>query len=304
MREIKSLVKRITLVYVRDRAAVFFSVLSMLIILMLVWLFLGDMNSNNIVNVLSDFGGVRDAAKDKENADYLIVVWTLAGVLLSNCVTISMTVMGNMIYDEEKNNLACFYVAPVGRIKIALGYVLSAWIIGVVMSTLTLGVAQGWLLLSGREALSVLEILQLFGMIVLNTFVYSSVSYLLALFVHSGSAWSGILTIVGTLVGFLGAVYLPVYMLPEGVASFLKGLPILHGVSMMRRVCVQTAVETTFAGLPEEVTEKFCENMGIVIHMGDTEITVGAQCIWLVILSVVTLVVATIVSQRRKMRDR
>ena len=304
MREVKSLVKRITLVFVRDRAAVFFSVLSMLIILMLVWLFLGDMNSNNIVNVLSNFGGVRDVAKDKENADYLIIVWTLAGVLLSNCVTISMTVMGNMIYDEEKNKLACFYVSPVGRIKIALGYVLSAWIIGVVMSTLTLGVAQGWLLLSGREALSALVILQLFGMIVLNTFVYSSISYLLALFVHSGSAWSGILTIVGTLIGFLGAVYLPVYMLPEGVASFLKGLPVLHGVSMMRRACVQTAVDTTFAGLPEEVAKQFCEDMGIVIHMQNTEIPIWTQYCGLIALSVVVLAVAALISRRRKLRDR
>ena len=304
MREVKSLVKRITLVYIRDKAAVFFSVLSMLIILMLVWLFLGNMNSENIVEILSDFGGVRDAAKDKANADYLIVVWTLAGVLLSNCVTISMTVMGNMIYDEEKNKLACFYAAPVGRIKIALGYVLSAWIIGTVMCALTLAAAQGWLVLSGREALSAVVILQLLFMIMLNTFVYASLSYLMALFIHSGSAWSGILTIAGTLVGFLGAVYLPVYMLPEGVAAFLKGLPILHGVSMMRRVCTQVAVETTFAGLSGEVAEQFCENMGIVIHMGSTEVPVGTQCFWLMTLSVVTLAAATIVSRRRKMRDR
>ena len=304
MREVKSFVKRITLVYVRDRAAVFFSVLSMLIILMLVWLFLGNMNSENIVEVLSTYGGVRDAVTDKENADYLIVVWTLAGVLLSNCVTISMTVMGNMIYDEEKNKLACFYTAPVGRIKIALGYVLSAWIIGTLMCTLTLAAAQVWLFCSGSETLSGLVMLQLTGMIILNTFVYSSLSYLMALFVHSNSAWSGILTIVGTLVGFLGAVYLPVYMLPEGVASFLKGLPILHGVSMMRRVCVQAAVDTTFFGLPKEVSQKFCENMGVVIRMQDTEITVWTQCIWLLVLSIAVLFVAALINRRRKLRDR
>lgn len=304
MREVKSFVKRITLVYVRDRAAVFFSVLSMLIILMLVWLFLGNMNSENIVEVLSTYGGVRDAVTDKENADYLIVVWTLAGVLLSNCVTISMTVMGNMIYDEEKNKLACFYTAPVGRIKIALGYVLSAWIIGTLMCTLTLAAAQVWLFCSGSETLSGLVMLQLTGMIILNTFVYSSLSYLMALFVHSNSAWSGILTIVGTLVGFLGAVYLPVYMLPEGVASFLKGLPILHGVSMMRRVCVQAAVDTTFSGLPKEVSQKFCENMGVVIRMQDTEITVWTQCIWLLVLSIAVLFVAALINRRRKLRDR
>lgn len=303
MREIKSLVKRITLVYVRDRAAVFFSVLSMLIILMLVWLFLGNMNSENIVNVLAEFGGVRDTVKDKENADYLIAVWTLAGVLLSNCVTISMTVMGNMIYDEENNKLACFYAAPVSRIKIALGYVLSAWIIGVVMCTLTLAAAQLWLVFSDSVILSASEILLLFAMIMLNTFVYAALSYLMALFIHSTSAWNGILTVVGTLVGFLGAVYLPVYMLPEKVSSFLKGLPILHGVSMMRRVCTHDAVGTVFAGLPEEVVRQFREGMGIVIYMNDTEVAVGTECIWLFSLSAVVLVVAALVS-RRRLHDR
>ena len=304
MREVKSLVKRMILIYVRDRAAVFFSVLSMLIILMLVWLFLGNMNSENIVEALSAFGGARDAAQDKENADYLIIVWTLAGVLLSNCVTITMTVMGNMIYDEEKNKLACLYVAPIGRFQIALGYVLSAWLIGVFMCVLTLAAAQVWLLGSGREILSASVIWQLLGMILINTFVYAAISYLMALFVHSSNAWSGILTIVGTLVGFLGAVYLPVYMLPERVASVLKGLPILHGVSMMRRACTEAAIEQTFAGLPEEAAQQFCENMGIVIRMQDTEITVRTQCFWLLLLSVVTLIVAAVISQRRKLRDR
>lgn len=304
MRETASLVKRVIFVYVRDRAAVFFSVLSMLIILMLVWLFLGNMNSENIVEVLSTYGGARDTMKDKENADYLIAVWTLAGVLLSNCVTISMTVMGNMIYDEEKNKLACFYVAPIGRTKIALGYVLSAWMIGTVMCALTLAAAQVWLLGSGREILSATVILRLIGMIMLNTFVYASLSYLLALFIHSGSAWSGILTVVGTLVGFLGAVYLPVYMLPEGIASFLKGLPILHGVSMMRRECIGAALDMAFAGLPEEVTRQFCENMGIVIYIRDTEIAAGTQCFWLLLLSVVALITAALISRRRRLRDR
>lgn len=304
MRETASLVKRVVLVYVRDRAAVFFSILSMLIILMLVWLLLGNMNSENIVEVLSTYGGARDVVKDKENADYLIVVWTLAGVLLSNCVTISMTVMSNMIYDEEENKLACFYVAPIGRTQIALGYVFAAWIIGTFMCALTLAAAQVWLLCSGREILSASVILQLIGMIILNTFVYASLSYLLALFIRSGSAWSGILTVVGTLVGFLGAVYLPVYMLPKGVASFLKGLPILHGVSMMRRVCTEAAIKTAFAGLPEEVPRQFCENMGIIVHMHDTEIEVGTQCFWLLLLSVITLIAAAMISRRRRLRDR
>ena len=100
MKELYYLVKRDILVFLRDRAAVFFSVLAMFIVLMLMVVFLGDMNSQSIVKVLAEYGGVRDTAADKENADRLIQMWTLAGILVVNSVTVTLTVMQTMILDE------------------------------------------------------------------------------------------------------------------------------------------------------------------------------------------------------------
>ena len=217
MKEIMNLVKRNVLVFVRDRAAVFFSMLSMLIVLGLMILFLGDMNSNNIVSILSQMGGNRNPDEDKENAKYLVQVWTLAGILLTNAVTVTMTVMGNMIDDEGKNRLASFYVSPAKRVHIAFGYVISSWSIGTFMCLVTLSVAEVYLFVSGQTMLTVVECLKLFGMIVLNTFMYSAIAYLVAMFIHSESAWSGILTIVGTLVGFVGGIYLPIFSIPPAV---------------------------------------------------------------------------------------
>ena len=64
MKEVYYLTKRNTLVFVRDYAAVFFSVLSMLIVLGLMVIFLGRMNSENVVSVLAELGGERDTATD------------------------------------------------------------------------------------------------------------------------------------------------------------------------------------------------------------------------------------------------
>lgn len=304
MRELYYLVKRNILVFVRDYAAVFFSVLSMLIILLLMVVFLGKMNTDNVLWVLSEYGGERDVLQDERNAQYLIQMWTLAGILAVNTLTVSLTVMQTMVRDEVKGQLASFYVAPVKRIKIVLGYILAAWAIGSGMSFLTLVIGEIYMAVQGFGILGIGAVFKLLGMIVLNAFVYAAIGYLLALFIHSESAWGGMLTVVGTLVGFLGAIYLPVSMLSEKIVNVLKCLPVIHGTAMMREVITKDAMEVTFEGLPDLVSRTFAKEMGIVLWNGEMQITLGKQILVLGLYAIIAIAVATIISKRRKIHDR
>ena len=304
MRELYYLVKRNILVFVRDYAAVFFSVLSMLIILLLMVVFLGKMNTDNVLWVLSEYGGERDVLQDEKNAQYLIQMWTLAGILAVNTLTVSLTVMQTMVRDEVKGQLASFYVAPVKRIKIVLGYILAAWAIGSGMSFLTLVIGEIYMAVQGFGILGIGAVFKLLGMIMLNAFVYAAIGYLLALFIHSESAWGGMLTVVGTLVGFLGAIYLPVSMLSEKIVNVLKCLPVIHGTAMMREVITKDAMEVTFEGLPDLVSRTFAKEMGIVLWNGEMQITLGKQILVLGLYAIIAIAVATIISKRRKIHDR
>lgn len=304
MRAAGNLMKRNILIYMRDRGTVFYSILSTLIILGLMILFLGDMNSRDIVYALEQMGGVRDAEADRANADYLVMMWTLAGILVSNTVTVTMTVMGCMIKDEDDRRLASFYVAPVKRIYVALSYIFSAWLIGIIMCLITLAAFQGYMVLIGQTLLAGTAWLQLLGMIALNSFVYASAAYLIALFVHSMSAWSGLLTVIGTLVGFVGAIYLPMAALPEKVADVLKCLPVLHGAAMMRVVCTAEAVDTAFAGLPADAVEVFREKMGITVVMGNGPVAFPVQAGYLFALGLVFIAAAALISRKRSLYDR
>lgn len=304
MRELYYLVKRNILVFIRDYAAVFFSVLSMLIILLLMVVFLGKMNTDNVLWLLSEYGGERDALQDEKNAQYLIQMWTLAGILAVNTVTVSLTVMQTMVRDEVKGHLASFYVAPVKRIKIVFGYILASWAIGSGMSFLTLLIGEVYMVMQGYAFLGVSVMMKALGMIMLNAFVYSTIGYLLALFIHSESAWGGMLTVIGTLVGFLGGIYLPVSQLGENIVKVLKCLPVLHGTAMMREVLTGDAIATTFDGLPELVPELFAKEIGITLWNGETQITLGNQILVLVLYAIIAIVVATIISKRRKIHDR
>lgn len=304
MKEVLVLVKRNILIFMRDKASVFFSLLSMLIVLMLMAVFLGSMNTDETVELLEQYGGIRDTVLDRENAKGLVGMWTLAGVLLVNCVTVPMTVMGNMVTDEAEGKLATFYIAPVKRSKIALGYILASWVIGMLFCLLTFGLGEGYLVVCGNAALGVSDLITMAGIILINTFLYSAIAYLLALFIHSSGAWSGMLTVIGTLVGFVGAIYLPVGMLPEKIVSALKMFPVLHGASMMRSVCTRDSLAETFYGLPRELSEGYQESMGITLWANDKAISVFTSVVFVIGLSAAVTVAAFVVSRYRAGRDR
>lgn len=304
MREIIYLTKRNCRVFLRDKAAVFFSFLSMLIILGLMVVFLGKMNSDELISVLAEFGGERDTVQDQENATYLIQLWTLAGILVVNSVTVTLTVMGTMVQDETRKRIMAFYVTSVNRIKLSLGYILSSWLVGTGMCVITLAVGEFYFVLQGHGLLAAVELLKLAGIIALSVFTFSALGYLLALFVHSDSAWSGILTIIGTLVGFAGGIYLPLSSLSETVQTVLKCIPVLHGAAMMREVCTAQAIRETFDGLPEAVVDGFKERMGITLYRGDVQIELWQQVTLLLIYAIIAIVAATFVNRKRKLKDR
>ncbi len=308
MKTVFCLSKRNIIIYLRDRVSVFLSILSMLIVLALMVIFLGNMNSENVVDALAQFGGARDTATDKNNATYLIQMWTLAGILEVNAVTITLTVIGIMVQDEAKGRLASFYMAPIKRIQIAMGYIFASWTVGTVMCVLTLAVGEIYMAVCGHPILPIIDWIQLFGMIIINTLVYASLSYLLALFIHSESAWSSIFTIIGTLVGFVGAIYLPMSMLPESVQKVLKCLPILHGAAMMRTVCTKDAIAKTFDGLPAIAGETFQKQMGVSVFIEkssvSTEISLQSQLLFLLICAIIAIVVSALISRHRRLQDR
>lgn len=304
MTTIYYLIKRNILVYIRDRTSVFFSLLSMIIVIGLMILFLGNMNRDNVVYLLEQYGSNRDADLDLQNATYLIQVWTIAGLLVVNSLTVSLTMIGIMIEDERNNRIACFYVAPIKRICMAIGYVIAAVITASLICILTLMIAQSYLFFTSSTVFTLQQNVKIIGLIIANAFVYSSLLFLVAIFVHSVSAWSALGTILGTLVGFVGAIYLPMGMLPESVQNTLKCLPVLHGTSLMRRVCTQIALENTFLGVPSEVSKEYQRYMGITVEYKEQVFTSEFQLTFLLLCAIIALIVSSIILKRKALGER
>ena len=303
MSQIRAMTKRNLLIYFRDKGTVFFSVLSALIVLAIMVMFLGESSSSGLLEALNQYGS--GAAEDNaKNASWMVQLWILGGILGINSVTVSMTAIGAMVEDEERGRLRSFYVTPASRLNLSLGYILSAWCSGMVICLITLAAGEGYFALKGHPLLRASDIAALVGVIALNVFTFSAIGYLIALFVRTSSAWSGLLTVVGTLVGFVGGTYISVSSMSAGLQNVVKLLPVIHGTALMRRICMQEAAKTVFAGMSGDVQKIFFEEMGVFLKNGTENISIAGNILMLVVWAVAAIAASSAFAKKRKLKDR
>lgn len=289
--------------YFRDKGAVFLSLLSMFIVIGLMVFFLGDMNIEGITGFLADYPG-RDATKDAKNAELLILTWTFAGIISINAVTITLGVYSVMIKDRVNGKLNSIYTAPVSRTAIASAYIATAWIGSVLVCTITLLITEVYGIIKGLEAYSLTTHLQLIGMIMVNSFVYAAIMYVVAILAKTEGAWSGFGTVVGTLVGFLGGIYIPIGSLSNAIAGILKCTPIIYGTSMFRSIMTKDILDKTFQGVPDEVITEYRKAMGIDLEVFGRKMGFTEEWLILFACGIIFLIVGICMLKYGKKTDR
>ncbi len=295
MKTVIMLTKRNMLLYLKDKSAVFFSLLSMLIIIGLTIIFLGKMNVDNILEMVSI---------ERKVAEYLVNSWVMAGIIVVNSVTVTLGVIGIMIEDEDRNRIASFWVAPISRVKIILGYILAAFIIGCIFCFITLVISQVYIYSAGGEFLGSMALIKSIIFIVINVFSSACFVFFIATFVHSTNAFSSISTIIGTLIGFIAGMYLPMGLLPNMVQKIVKLFPIVYGTSLMRGVYVKDAMENVFNGAPVEIINEYTDYMGITLSLGGQYINDTKKVLILLGSGFIFIVLSSIVLKKKNIKDR
>jgi len=241
-------------IYFRDKSAVLFSMLAVFIILGLYLVFLGDVWTEDIA---------------LEQAHELLNSWIIAGLLAVTSITTSLGAFSAMVDDKAREISKDFYSAPVPKGNIIMGYIMSAFFIGIIMSFLTLVVGEGYIIFTGGKILSAGAMFKIMGLIILTSMTNTSIIFLIVSFVSSMNAFTSISTILGTLIGFLVGMYLPIGQLPEGVQFIMKCFPLTYGAGMLRQVMMEEVMETSFKDIPAEYLMEFKEEMGVVFSFGN-----------------------------------
>lgn len=246
-------------VFFKDKAAVFFSLLAVFIIIGLYALFLGDVWMENF--------------KEMSGARYLIDSWIVAGLLAVTSVTTTMGAFETMVQDKTKKISKDFVASPIKNRSIVSGYIFSSIVIGIIMSLVALILSEVYIIANGGNIMSVSVFIKVLGLIVISTVTNSALVLFLVSFFDSSNAFSTASSIVGTLIGFLTGIYLPMGSLPEAVQWVVKCFPVSHAVVLFRQVIMQAPMEASFNGAAAESTEWFEQFMGVRFSFGETAVS-------------------------------
>ena len=282
MTVIINLVKRNLKLFFRDKTSVFFSLLSVFIIIGLYVLFLGNMMVGNFKDLLG------------ESARFNIDSWIMAGILSVTAITTTMGAFSVMVEDTTKKISKDFASAPLKRSQLVGGYVISSFIIGMVMSIAALVLAEIYIIADGGKLLGLLPLLKLLGVMLLSVFASSSMVFFIVSFFKSINAFATASTIIGTLIGFLTGIYIPIGVLPSAVQSVIKIFPISYSGALFRQIMMNAPMSIAFKNAPAQTVDSFKQTMGIVYSFNGKEISPLICILILVATGIVFYILAVV----------
>lgn len=255
--------KRNLLVYFRDRAAVFYSLFASLIIIVLYVLFLGN-------NMASSMG-------ELPNARQFVDRWLVAGLVSITSITSAMGAFGVMVDDKSKHIIQDFYTSPIRRWKLVGGYVAAAFVIGVILSVITMAAAQLYIVAQGGSLMTLAEYGEALLLILLSSFCNTAMIFFIAYFFTTQTAFGTASTLLGTLIGFVTGIYIPVGILPNGVQWVIKLFPTSHAVVLMRQLMTNAYFAPIQGQVPDAVITGIQREMGIAYFFGDARLPAYAS---------------------------
>ena len=281
-----SFVSRNLKVFFRDKTAVFFSLLAVLIVLGLYIFFLGDVWVDSFPNIK----GVKN----------LMNCWIIAGLIGVTSVTANMGAFGTMIEDKSKNKIKDFYVSPIKKSKIVGGYIISSFIVGSMMSVVTLIMSQIYLVYSGVDVLNFKELTEVFLIILITSLSNSAMILFIVSLFSSEKAFSTASTIVGTLIGFITGIYLPISMLPDSVQIIVKFLPTSHVISILRQIFMKKQMDISFADVPTNYINELKESLGVVYYINDKLVSNTTSIFILIASTIIFFSLAVLILYKKK----
>ena len=276
--------------YFRDKGALFFSFLSVFIVVVLYIVFLADMQ---IKNLQTELGNSVDSKQ-------LVYSWIIGGLLCIPAVSVPLFTLTFKIEDAAEGTQDDLLVAPVKRSYIMFGYVITAWITGVIMTMLTLVLGETFIVAKGGTLLSAVDYLKIFGIIVLSVLAYTGFSFFIIIRLRTNSSISIINTILNTLVGFFAGLYIPLGFLPDGIATVVKVFPLSHSAAIFRNIMTERSLQQTFQELPSSAISNMKQVYGIDLTIGQHLLSGNEMVTYLIVFGLIFYIGSVLILKHYK----
>lgn len=259
-----ALTKRNLLLYFRNRPGVFFSLLGAMISFILYIIFLKK-------SMINSWQGV-------PNSHQMLDFWLIGGTLSVTAITTTLTSLGQLVKDKEREVIKDFYLTDLSRFRIKISYMLSATLIGFFMQMMMLSLMLGYFLFADSLAIPWTSMSAVTCIALFSSLLSVVINMLFIQFINRFDSLGTWGTIVGTASGFLVGTYVPLGILPSFAQFLIKLTPGAYVAAIYRQILMDDKLTTAFHGQQNH----FEKLMGI--RLGWRHLLTGIQTIELLVL--------------------
>lgn len=234
------LTKRNMLVYLKDRQAVIFSMITPIIVFGLYILFLRGNYINSLENSLYQAEGLIK----QEDIEMFANLILLSGVIGSSVITVTYSSLTRIVADKERKIDYDISATPVRRVKIICSYLLAAFINSFIMTSILLSAGLLIISLLGDTYLSFIDVLALYGITALGALSATTFFMIFMLLFKSTSSAGAFQGLLAAAVGFVIGAYLPISEFNPAVQTIANLFPGSHVTALYRHVLLDGVLDS------------------------------------------------------------
>lgn len=277
----KELLNRNRKVYTRDRLAFFMSFLSVVILIAIYQIFLGELQLDYIKAAMGT---------DSVSTDVRAMVnnWLIAGLVTIVSMTGTLGAFHVMIQDKEKKIDEDLRITPYSRFKIEWSYAIFAILFGIMITAFACLFAI--ILFNGFHSLFAFDMkayVQILGLIILSNILSAVLVLPILKIIRTVSSYSMLSTIIGTLIGFLSGVYISIGFVSKPIRQVMTWFPLTQINAMLKQILMKSSMQTVFEHADIAVIDEYKLNYGVTLfnHSG-AKLTNHAMLVYLFIVMI------------------
>lgn len=272
MSSLIALVKRNTKLFFKDKAMLFTSLITPIILLVLYATFLANVYRDSFEASMPEGFGIDDK----------LINGCVGGELFSSllavcCVTVAFCSNMLMVSDKVTGARNDLTITPVKKSVLALGYYISTALTTLIVCLIAAGASfiylanVGWYLSASDILIILLDVflLSMFG---------TAISSIINFFLSSQGQMSAVGTIVSAGYGFICGAYMPISQFGDGLQKIVSFLPGTYGTSLIRNHALRGVFEEMKTQhFPSDVIEGLKDSIDCNLYFFDNKVEVGTM---------------------------
>jgi len=168
------------------------------------------------------------------------------------------------------------------------------------MCCVALALTELYVVSAGGRLLPAGALLRSLAVLLLAVLCSSAMVFCLVSLFQTSGAFGTASMIVGTMIGFLTGIYIPIGSLPEGVQSVIRLFPPTHAAALLRQIMMEVPMNEVFAGAPPSVARDFSTKLGVELTFFGEPASAGFSLLFLAVTTLGFLGLAMIIVRHKK----